>query len=676
MTHSDNGDNEDRTREGEHAGDRVDGWDELLPTEPADKKPTAPGPATLAASPSSSGSTFEAILGAPLGGFGSTARSPSALPDDPPEPRAGAAARREVPPLASLRSSPPSSEAPSDPGEAESAPRPTIVADAAQIADAVRTAMEARHHSGQVAPDEDDAGESGSDSSGAPRRSGSRITGLDFVRAVTGDSGPHAAPVAAAGADEVVTPAPEVVAAPGSDEAVDAASTGHEAAPVAAPGDVAGAADAVQRAESPADEPSRRLDPAAEDRSAHAPEPSRQPSPPGGTGAPTGASGGGKTMAIGLAVVASLAIVGVVAVSGSGDEPSDSAEASAPAAGAVVTRPDPPAEDASEPRPPVSTKPAGGAPSPASTVPVPVPATDAASERVAAASADAADVPSGSEASATPADAATTLPPKLADEPVEGSTPATTVTPASVGQAPAPAEPGKAEPAALDAAPSQAADAEAAQAVADAAGGQPDAMPATTGGDPAATEAGGTTPNDNANATPPVNDPPPTSGGSTDDASAYEAVRTYPEAELLRAPAGTEAAAARVFASRTLVAGDRPPLGAVGTRGVHIDRIMVGTKRRGRGCETKDEPFKVGVDAEVVVCFRVILAHKGERLTLKWRHAGETKRRAFLPLNGTRVRNGRVRMPVRPQFVGDWELEVSTRKGHVLATTSFAIAAP
>ncbi len=148
------------------------------------------------------------------------------------------------------------------------------------------------------------------------------------------------------------------------------------------------------------------------------------------------------------------------------------------------------------------------------------------------------------------------------------------------------------------------------------------------------------------------------------------------DVELLRrVPEGTDARAAKRFRNRTLVPGDRPPLVGVGAGGVHVDRIEVGKKRRGQGCVPKDTSFQIGVDREVVVCFRVVLAPKGERLVLRWLRDGDTQRRAFLPLKGTRVRTGRVRMPLRPGSAGNWTMEVRTRRGVLLAQAPFEISA-
>lgn len=588
MASSENRDSDENTID-------VDGWDELLPTEPAAKRPALPKVPTVSASPSSSGSTFEAILGAPLGGFGKPSRP--AAPVVAPPPTVQPATLVAKPVATAIK---PAAES-----------RSTIVADAAQIADVVRAATEARKRpSGSLSPSSRGASEfapSPPSLNLSTEGSGlSRKTGLDFVRAAASESASGMmSPIIDAGVqrDELDT-----------DPIVDEATTFDV--------DASSGVDASVERDVVADP--------EHDVTTESASPSHDiTSPSVGAFVPSApvASRSRDGLKVGIAAVATVAIIGFAIASGSSSD--DGAKGDEVAAASVVAKGD---------ADPTRAQQGDGRPDD--------PKPSAANEAESAAAATTPVTPAvGPTADAeAPTDAAATQPTVGDDKP--GDPPADVAVP----------------------------DTEAAVQGADAGdGGETNQVEAAPAGDAAATRT------DADDVAEPSDSAPPSASASAlggDASLGYDDERVFPDAELLRVPPGTDETAARVFSSRTLTPGDRPPLGAVGTGGVHIDRIVVGTKRRGRGCESKPDAFKIGEDREVVVCFRVVLAHKGEKLTLRWRRGEETERRAFLPLKGTRVRNGRIRMPVRPKSAGDWVIEVSTRKGEVLAEAPFTIVAP
>ena len=135
------------------------------------------------------------------------------------------------------------------------------------------------------------------------------------------------------------------------------------------------------------------------------------------------------------------------------------------------------------------------------------------------------------------------------------------------------------------------------------------------------------------------------------------------------APPGTSPANAEALRLLPLGKNDRPPIGAVGAGGIHVDRIEVGTD----GCNEPRERFSVASDDQVNVCVRIVHPRREETVTAEWVFRDEVASKTPIELPARHAHATRLRLRTRDRFVGSWVVRIRSADGVVLGSSAFVI---
>ena len=143
--------------------------------------------------------------------------------------------------------------------------------------------------------------------------------------------------------------------------------------------------------------------------------------------------------------------------------------------------------------------------------------------------------------------------------------------------------------------------------------------------------------------------------------------------DLRTPPHGTTPEHAEAFARLPVGAGDGPPVGGVGERGVHVDHISLGSTYDQGVCGGKLDDFSISERDRVNVCLRVVHPREKEELVVLWQKDGDTIRRGKLTIAPTHAYRTRAYLMLREPYEGRWAVRILSQSGIELASHEFQI---
>lgn len=138
-------------------------------------------------------------------------------------------------------------------------------------------------------------------------------------------------------------------------------------------------------------------------------------------------------------------------------------------------------------------------------------------------------------------------------------------------------------------------------------------------------------------------------------------------------PEGTSPEAAAVFKKLPVSPADRAPVGAVGSTGIHVDDVSMGSAYERNRCSGGDGSFSVGQGDRVNVCLRVVHQRQKEELSVVWQKLGGNARRGKIVVKPMHAYRTRAYLKLRGEYVGDWEVKVFSEDGAELARYPFTV---
>jgi hypothetical protein len=141
-------------------------------------------------------------------------------------------------------------------------------------------------------------------------------------------------------------------------------------------------------------------------------------------------------------------------------------------------------------------------------------------------------------------------------------------------------------------------------------------------------------------------------------------------------PPGTPTANAEAFKGLPVAKGDGPPIGGIGTNGIHFDQMVVGRGWEKSRCVEATATFKIGVDDRVNICLRVVHPKDVEEtLTVVWSKNGAPKstRRSTVTVKAMHAYLTRSYLPIKAGMEGDWTASIETADGAVLGKVTFEV---
>ena len=139
-------------------------------------------------------------------------------------------------------------------------------------------------------------------------------------------------------------------------------------------------------------------------------------------------------------------------------------------------------------------------------------------------------------------------------------------------------------------------------------------------------------------------------------------------------PAGTPEAHAKAFSKIPVSIYDGPPVGGIGSSGMHIDRVDMGRRFESSKCVDATTRFSIAGDGLANVCFRVVHSRVEETVRVIWEKDGRIARRGKVrirPVHGYRTR---AYLKLRPEYIGTWRVRIVPEGEDVeLASVEFAV---
>jgi hypothetical protein len=166
--------------------------------------------------------------------------------------------------------------------------------------------------------------------------------------------------------------------------------------------------------------------------------------------------------------------------------------------------------------------------------------------------------------------------------------------------------------------------------------------------------------------------PMPAGASSFADASVEEIEPPQPRVERV-APPGTLEGNAKALRKIPHASTDRAPLGGIGPRGMHVDRIGMGTTIQDGACMGPTGKFSVRDDDHAHVCFRVVHPRIKQRVIVRWERGGKLVRRTVMPIADSHAYRTRATLPLRRTFRGDWTVRIVSTDGIELASHWFQV---
>jgi hypothetical protein len=166
---------------------------------------------------------------------------------------------------------------------------------------------------------------------------------------------------------------------------------------------------------------------------------------------------------------------------------------------------------------------------------------------------------------------------------------------------------------------------------------------------------------------------PPSPAGAPSFADASEEVEP-PQPHVPRiAPDGTPEEHIRALRKLPHASSDRAPLGGIGPRGMHVDRIAMGTAYKDGACTGPAGKFSIREESFAHLCFRVVHPRTQQRVRVRWERNGKLVRRTLVPIGDSHAYRTRATLPLRRSFRGDWTVRIVSIDGVELATHSFQV---
>jgi hypothetical protein len=139
------------------------------------------------------------------------------------------------------------------------------------------------------------------------------------------------------------------------------------------------------------------------------------------------------------------------------------------------------------------------------------------------------------------------------------------------------------------------------------------------------------------------------------------------------APDGTPEAHIKALRKLPHASSDRAPLGGIGPRGMHVDRIAMGTGYENGACKGPVGKFSEREESFAHVCFRVVHPRVRQLVRVRWERNGELVRRTLVPIEDSHAYRTRASLPLRRSFRGDWTVRIVSTDGVELAAHSFQV---
>ncbi|MEM7159615.1 MAG: DUF2914 domain-containing protein [Myxococcota bacterium] len=163
---------------------------------------------------------------------------------------------------------------------------------------------------------------------------------------------------------------------------------------------------------------------------------------------------------------------------------------------------------------------------------------------------------------------------------------------------------------------------------------------------------------------------PPESGTSTGGSEPRPPLGDQPRV----APPGTSPEAAAAFMRLPVSPSDRPPVGGVGAKGIHIDNIAMGSQVVGGTCKGRADGFSVSRRETASVCVRVVHQRNKEELQLLWQKHGGSTRRSKIVVQPKHAYRTRGHLKLREEYIGDWTVRILSSDDVELARHDFTVA--
>ncbi len=170
---------------------------------------------------------------------------------------------------------------------------------------------------------------------------------------------------------------------------------------------------------------------------------------------------------------------------------------------------------------------------------------------------------------------------------------------------------------------------------------------------------------------PPTETPPPTDPNATWKPPPGADIRS--DAVI---PPGTPTANAEAFKGLPVAKGDGPPVGGIGSNGIHFDSMVVGRGWEKSRCVEATDTFTIPTDDRVNICLRVVHPKDAEEtLTVVWSKDGSPKatRRSSVTVKAMHAYLTRSYLPIKSGMEGDWNASIETADGTVLGKVTFKI---
>jgi Protein of unknown function (DUF2914) len=139
------------------------------------------------------------------------------------------------------------------------------------------------------------------------------------------------------------------------------------------------------------------------------------------------------------------------------------------------------------------------------------------------------------------------------------------------------------------------------------------------------------------------------------------------------APDGTPEAHIKALRKLPHASSDRAPLGGIGPRGMHVDRIAMGTGYKDGACMGPAGKFSARDEDFAHVCFRVVHPRIQQQVRVRWERNGMLVRRALVPIGDSHGYRTRASLPLRRVFRGDWTVRIMSTDGVELAAHAFQV---
>jgi hypothetical protein len=140
-------------------------------------------------------------------------------------------------------------------------------------------------------------------------------------------------------------------------------------------------------------------------------------------------------------------------------------------------------------------------------------------------------------------------------------------------------------------------------------------------------------------------------------------------------PPGTPTTNATAYKKLPVAKGDGPPVGGIGTNGIHFDVLEVGRGWEKSRCTDLTNAFTVPTDLQVNICMRIVHPRDAtEELTVEWNKNGaKATRRSKVTVKAMHAYLTRSYLPIQEGYQGDWTATIKTADGVVLGEVSFKV---